>query len=147
MVRAVISSRPDYCSALYSGINQTPSLSMLQLVQNVAARLVTRTRKFEHITPVLAALHWLLVRFRLNFEIFRFIFMGVNGLAWAYISNLLTSCVPARALRSSDELLLVLPRSHFKSKGDKTFCFTSPKLWNSLPLNVRSAACLDTCIH
>ncbi|KAF7659593.1 hypothetical protein LDENG_00295270, partial [Lucifuga dentata] len=31
----------------------------LQLVQNTAARILTRTRKFEHITSVFASLHWL----------------------------------------------------------------------------------------
>src|SRR4029434_499031 len=42
---------------------------------------------------------------------------------------------PERALRSSDELLLVLPRPHFRSKGDQAV--SGPKLWSSLPLHVR----------
>jgi len=34
----------------------------LQAVQNAAARVVTGTRKFDHITPLLRDLHWLRVR-------------------------------------------------------------------------------------
>ena len=54
---ALISSRLDYCNALYLGISQS-SLSRLQLVQSAAARLLTGSRKKDSITPVLASLHW-----------------------------------------------------------------------------------------
>ena len=33
-------------------------LKKLQCVQNTATRIVTQTRKFDHITPVLFNLHW-----------------------------------------------------------------------------------------
>jgi len=38
-------------------------------VQNAAARLVTGTRRSDHITPVLRQLHWLPVRQRVAFKI------------------------------------------------------------------------------
>lgn len=53
------------------------------------------------------------------------IYKTVNGLAPAY-SNLLTPYVPSRALGSSDEPSLVLPGSHFKSKGDQAFAVVGP---------------------
>ncbi len=56
VIHAFISTHLDYCNALYLGVNQA-SLARLQLVQNVAARLLTGTRKHEHITPILASLH------------------------------------------------------------------------------------------
>ena len=37
-------------------------LPIMDDIQNCAARLITRTRKYEHITPVLRRLHWLPVR-------------------------------------------------------------------------------------
>ena len=40
-----------------------------------------------------------------------FVLKAVKGLAPAHISSLLTPYVPARALRSSNELILVSPRS------------------------------------
>ena len=39
-------------------------MSRLQYVQNEAARLVSGTRRYENITPVLQELHWLPVRRR-----------------------------------------------------------------------------------
>ena len=41
-------------------------IDMLKYVQNRAARLVTRTRSSEHVTPVLRRLHWLPVRQRIT---------------------------------------------------------------------------------
>ena len=40
-----------------------------QRVQNTAARIVTSASKYEHITPVLADLHWLPVAARIDFKI------------------------------------------------------------------------------
>ncbi len=42
--------RLDYCSYLFVGVFQS-NLSRLQLVQNAAVRLLTGTRKREHISP------------------------------------------------------------------------------------------------
>jgi len=44
-------------------------LKKLQYVQNTAARIVTQTYKFAHITPVLLDLHWLPAGYRIVFKI------------------------------------------------------------------------------
>ena len=43
-------------------------IARLQSIPNTAARVVTRTRKFDHIAPVLKQLHWLPVRYRTDFN-------------------------------------------------------------------------------
>ena len=45
------------------------SIHKLQVVQNATARLLTRTKKFDLITPVLDTLHWIPVMFRIDFKI------------------------------------------------------------------------------
>ena len=55
---AIVGSRFDYCNALLIGISET-NLDKLQHVQNTLARVVTETRRRDHISPVLADLHWL----------------------------------------------------------------------------------------
>ena len=71
VIHAFISSRLDYCNSLYHGLSQS-TLHRLQMVQNSAARLLTGTRRRDHITPVLAKLHWLPVKYRIDFKILLF---------------------------------------------------------------------------
>ncbi len=138
VIHAFITSRLDYCNSLYVGLDQS-SLQRLQLVQNAAARLLTGTKKYEHITPVLASLHWLPVRFRIEFKILLIVFKILHGLAPAYLSELLHVHTPVRALRSSNQALLDVPRARLKNKGDRAFSVVAPKLWNSLPAHIRTA--------
>ncbi len=41
-------------------------------------------------------------------------------------------------------MLLAVPRSRLKHKGDQAFAVAAPKLWNSLPPNIRASPTLDT---
>ncbi len=86
LIHAFISSRL-YCNGLFS-LNHR-NLSRLQLVQNAAARLLTRTKLHHHITPVLASLHWLPVYFRIDIEIILLTYKALNGLAPSYLTELL----------------------------------------------------------
>ncbi len=97
----------DYCNSLYLGLSKN---LLLQLVQNAAARLLTGTRKWSSISPVLAALHWLPVDFRIHYKVLIIIFKGLHGLAPEYISYLLQQQCVTRPVRSSQSLILHVPR-------------------------------------
>lgn len=47
-------TRLDYCDSLYVGLEKS-SLHWLQMVQNAAAHLLTRPKKRQHVSPVLAS--------------------------------------------------------------------------------------------
>jgi len=66
-VHAFISGRLDYCNSLLAGVSGQ-LLHRLQVMQNAAARLVTEATKYDHMTPVLRSLHWLLVQQRIVFK-------------------------------------------------------------------------------
>ncbi len=128
VIHAFITSRLDYCNSLYVGLDQ-PSLQRLQLVQKAAARLLTGTKNYEHITPVLPSLHWLSVRFRIEFKILLIVFFILHGLAPAYLSELLNVNTPVKALRSSNHVLLDVLRARLKNKGDIVMHFGQPWLF------------------
>ena len=56
LIHAYITSRLDYCNGLLHGL-PTNIVAKLQIILNTAARLVIKTRKYEHITPVMINLH------------------------------------------------------------------------------------------
>ena len=59
--------------------------SALQLAQNAAARVIKRTPKREHMTPVLRDLHWLPINRRIDFKILLFVFKALHSEAPPYI--------------------------------------------------------------
>ena len=58
LVHAFISSRLCYCNSILYGC-PSYEIQKLQSVQNAAARLITHSKKYDHITPILKELHWL----------------------------------------------------------------------------------------
>ncbi len=66
------------------------------------------------------------------------VFKSLNGLAPPYLADLLKRHTPTRSLRSSDQLLLTVPRSRLKLRGNRAFSVVAPRLWNSLSLYVRA---------
>ncbi len=68
LIHAFMTSRLDYCNALL-GVFCAPLINKLQMVQNAAARDLTRTRKYDHISLVLSTLHWLPIKHRMDLKI------------------------------------------------------------------------------
>ena len=58
LVHAFIHSRIDYCNSIYYGVSKK-SISILQSVQNRAARIVVGGHRYDHVSPILRELHWL----------------------------------------------------------------------------------------
>ena len=73
--------------------------------------LLTRHNKRSHITQILSSLHWLPIKFRVHFKILVLTFRALNGQTPQYITDLLLPYTPNRALRSSDQKLIVSPQN------------------------------------
>ena len=142
IIHAFISSRLDYCNSIFTCLSKS-SQDRLQLVQNSAARLLTRSSRMSHITPVLHSLHWLPINYRIKFKVLVLTYKALHGQAPAYISDLLHSYTTNRPLRSSNQGLLVVPRTRLKTRGDRSFEAVAPNLWNALPIALRSAVSVE----
>ena len=129
----------DSNNSLLSGMPQT-LLTKLQRIQNAAAKVITRKKKSDHVTPILRELHWLPIAQRIVFKLLLLTFKVLNGKGPAYILDLLQPYQPSRTLRSSsDHLILVIPKSKLKTYGDKAYSVIAPQLWNSLSCDIRSS--------
>jgi len=133
LVHTLVSSRLDYCnSVLYSVSGRL--LRKLQTVQNATARVVTRSRKFNLITPVLNELHWLPMVQSLQFKLALIVFKCLHGLAPSYLTDdcvLVSSMAGRRLLRSADTRTLYVPRTR-TAIGARNFAVAGPRVWNSL---------------
>ena len=88
LVHAFVFSRLDYCNSVFAGLCKK-SVKKRQLIQNAAARVLTKTKRLEHITPVLRSLHWLPVAYRIDFKIILLTYKALNGLGPHYMSDML----------------------------------------------------------
>ena len=139
LVNALVTPKLDYCNGLLAGL-PLYLLQKLQRVQNASARLIKRTKKRSHITPVLKQLHWLPVKFRIKYKIMLTTFKALHGLAPSYIACLLPEFRKTR----SDQLKFYIPRYNFKKLGGRAFRNIAPSLWNQLPLDIRSVNNVNT---
>jgi hypothetical protein len=138
LIHALITSRLDNNNVLLYGLPEK-DINRLQRVLNNAARILTHTRKYDHITPVLKKLHWLPISLRIIFKILLITYKSLHGDAPTYLSDLLVPYIPSRALRSHKEGTLRIPKTKLVTFGDRAFSKAAPLLWNNLPETVRQA--------
>ena len=144
LVTSLILSRLDYCNSLFCNMT-SENIEKLQLLQNHAARLIYRAKKKDHVTPLLYQLHWLPIKFRIDYKIALLCFKCLNGTAPSYLKDLVQVYVPRRALRSGmDNTKFLKPVMNYKSYGEKSFSFYGPSVWNSLPFDLRRIENIDT---
>ena len=142
LIHAFISSRLDYCNAILLGLPNKIT-DRLQYVQNSAARILTGTRPWQHITPILKQLHWLPIKSRITYKVLLLTYKSLHGLGPHYLKDLLHPYSPSRSLRSSSKGQLVIPRTRLKATSDRAFHAAAPSLWNSLPNTIQNATSLE----
>ena len=131
---SMVGARLDHCNSLLYGTT-TANINKLQRVQNSLARVVTGSRRYDRITPVLADLHWLKITDRITFKIALLTFKAITTNRPAYLAELVSLHRPVRELRSGNRNSLHVSnvRTAF---GNRAFCHAAPSVWNSLPNNL-----------
>ena len=148
LVYSLVTSRLDYANGL---LHNAPIslIKKLDRVQRSSAGVVCRLHKYQRIsmTEVLHDFHWLPVASRIKYKL---LIMTIDALRTGtpgYLSDLLEKQTITRRTRtqSSDapDRLVVHLYSGERSAGT-SYSVEAPKLWNSLPANIRSSRSLDT---
>ena len=150
LANALVTSRIDYCNSLLGFVSER-ELKRLQVIQNSLARLVCKQRKFSHATPLLKSLHWLPVKYRIDYKSCLLIFKTIKFHTPSYFTQWFIpySCsVNTRRSLVSKHFLneVAFDRKIHKSKTcfDGIFSVRGPKLWNSLPLDLRVSESVDS---
>ena len=96
--RAFVSSRMDYCSIVFSLV-RVKHLRPLQSVLNAAARVISRRRKYDHISDVVRdQLHWLPIAERIEYKLRSLVYKCLHQLAPQYLVEMckVFSVLPGR---------------------------------------------------
>lgn len=111
----------------------------MQSIQNWAAKVVLRRRKYDSSTQCLVELHWLPILQRIKFKLLTLVFRGLHGSLPPYLQEQLVARQFARNTRSSSckAITLIVPKTQRSLFADRSFSVAGPTLWNSLPENTR----------
>ena len=143
LVNALITSKLDFNNSLLIGIPDY-LIRRLQLIQNNAARLVTRSNPTS-ITSLLKKLHWLPISFRIKYKVLLLCYKCLNNLAPSYLASMLKPFVSNReGLRSGDKDSLAQPTARLKTYGDRAFSVYAPRQWNGLPESLKQCPSVDS---
>ena len=108
--RTLVTSKLDYLNGLLRGLPACQVVK-LQRAQNIAARIVSRIPRRDHITPVLRTSNRMPVKYRVQFKLLTLTYKTMHNEGPAHIKDMLTQYNPQRTLRSENQLRLDAPLS------------------------------------
>ena len=145
LANALVSNRIDYCNSLFYSLDSR-QLRRLQAVQNTLSRIVTLSSRFSPTTPLLKKLHWLPIKYRIIFKTNVITYKALSQQHPMYLSSLLKNYSSTKNTRRCNPANHTLEQLYFNYKVHRSFkhlkhsyAFSGPRLWNGLPLFVRSA--------
>ncbi len=130
---AFVSPRLIAGNSILYGIAQG-QLQCIQRTQNIAARIITNTRQYEHIIPALRQLHWLPSQEQIEFKVLCLTYKAFHNMAPLYLTQFLTQTIVPRQLRCKDQHLLHILLTSLKYAGDMSFQKAAPMLYNNAML-------------
>ena len=101
LVHAFITSRVDYCNSEFVNASVV-HVYPLQWVLHAAARVITRKRKYDHISATIRdQLHWLPVKQRIDHKLCTLIYKCLRNVAPVYLRDM---CIPVSSISGCSSL-------------------------------------------
>ena len=140
IVVALVLSHLDYANALYNGLPKC-TLTKLQRIQNVAAKLVLGRKQQDSSRQSLADVHWLPVKYRIMYKICMLVYKCLTGNAPNYLKSLISVKVYRPGLRAESQgPFLDPPKVKHETFLKRSFAYSGPLYWNKLPLEIRTSS-------
>ena len=137
---SLVGSRLDYANSILYGVSGA-NIDKLQRMQNTIARVVKLSRSNTGVIDILKDLHWLPMRYRIDFKIATLVYKMRSSSQSVYLSSLISDYASIRSLRSTGTHILHTPR--VKTAVDsRAFSSSVPNVWNSLPADIRECTTL-----
>ena len=121
-------------------------MNRLQRVQNSLARVMCNAPYRSSSLPFRKALHWLPAGQRVQHKIAVMTCKMRLHQQPPYLREYINDHLPARSLRSTNKMLLTNATTKTETAA-RAFCDAAPKMWNNLPVIVKTATSLNQFSH
>ena len=135
LITSLVFSKMLYCSTVWSNTS-TQNINKLRSIQNFASKIVTNSRKFDHVTPLHRQLTWLPVKQLLYYRDSVLTYKYLKGLAPKHLVDKFTRSSSIHALHTRKHDLLHIPLYRTAS-GQRTFAYRGTCIWNNLDNNIK----------
>ena len=144
LVHSLVLSHLDSCNSLYYGLPKTV-LHPLQMIINSAARIIVRMPHYsrERITPVCIDLHFLPLKARIEYKLCLLVYKALNFNQPRYLADLLSPFRTESVVELRSTGRLNEPFVSRSSLIERAFEFSAPRLYNSIPIEIRSQETLN----
>ena len=132
LTTSLIHSKLEYCNSLFLNLPHF-QLDCLQTMFNSAARAVSKTPRFTHISPAVKSLHWLKIDQRIHCKILSVTYKTLKSCKPSYLPNLLHIHSDTCTRFSATVILKHLTVASWLKITDRSFTHHAPVLWNALP--------------
>ena len=135
LIESVVFSKMLYCSSVWSNTT-AQNITKIQSIQSFTCKIITNSKKSDHVTPLLRHLNWLPVREQLQYRDSILAFKCIYGTAPQYLTSKFKrrSKIHTRNTRNASTIQIPLFRT---AAGQRTFAYRGAKIWNNLNADVR----------
>ena len=144
LLKLLALSHLDYANLLLTGLPAS-TIRMRQNVQNLAAKVTLGKQKSNSSTECLKTLHWLPIKYKIDYKICTLVFKCFHAMAPTYLTKLIKIKQQARQeLRSADiNNILDVPKMKRKTFALRAFSVYGLRIWNALPDSLRTSSNYD----